>query len=227
MPTTNQIPTEGASKGKKKGGGFLNRQAAKSKKSEVLTEEHLLSKETILPEDVNKLVGATEGYLVDGRKNEYQIDFTRFKIRDMETGAVLFEIAKPELEDDEMEEDDDDTDDPDSGRFVRYRFTDDFLRLKSVGASLEFTVGEKPVENFRMIERHYFKSRLLKSFDFTFGFCMPNSKNSCEHIYDFPQLTEGELEDMVKSPYETRSDSFYFVNNKLIMHNKADYAYDG
>lgn len=32
---------------------------------------------------------------------------------------------------------------------------------------------------------------------------------------------------MVENPYETRSDSFYFVDNKLIMHNKADYAYNG
>lgn len=32
---------------------------------------------------------------------------------------------------------------------------------------------------------------------------------------------------MVEHPYETRSDSFYFVDNKLIMHNKADYAYNG
>lgn len=32
---------------------------------------------------------------------------------------------------------------------------------------------------------------------------------------------------MVAHPYETRSDSFYFVDNKLIMHNKADYAYNG
>ena len=27
--------------------------------------------------------------------NIYNIDFTRFKIRDLETGTVLFEIAKP------------------------------------------------------------------------------------------------------------------------------------
>ena len=33
--------------------------------------------------------------------------------------------------------------------------------------------------------------------------------------------------DMVAHPYETRSDSFYFVEDRLIMHNKADYAYDG
>lgn len=43
-----------------------------------------------------------------------------------------------------------------------------------------------------MIEKHYFKDKLLKSFDFTFGFCMPNSKNTCEHIYEFPGLSEEE-----------------------------------
>ena len=35
------------------------------------------------------------------------------------------------------------------------------------------------------------------------------------------------VQDMVDNPYETKSDSFYFVDNKLIMHNKADYAYNG
>ena len=34
------------------------------------------------------------------------------------------------------------------------------------------------------------------------------------------------VQEMVNSPYETRSDSFYFVNDQLIMHNKADYAYE-
>jgi len=28
---------------------------------------------------------------------------------------------------------------------------------------------------------------------------------------------------MIENPYETKSDSFYFVNDKLIMHNKASY----
>ena len=35
------------------------------------------------------------------------------------------------------------------------------------------------------------------------------------------------VEEIIACPYETRSDSFYFVEDKLIMHNKADYAYDG
>jgi len=31
---------------------------------------------------------------------------------------------------------------------------------------------------------------------------------------------------MINNPFETKSDSFYFVDNKLIMHNKADYSYN-
>lgn len=142
----------------------------------------------------------------------------------METGTVLFEIAKPDNIDDEIIDNDDD---PNAGRFVRYKFTPEFLKLTTVGATVEFTVGDKPVNNFRMIERHYFRDRLLKNFDFEFGFCIPNSKNTCEHIYEFPPLDIDEVQEMVNHPFETKSDSFYFVDGKLIMHNKADYAYDG
>uniref|UniRef100_A0A3P9MGB2 Protein unc-119 homolog A n=1 Tax=Oryzias latipes TaxID=8090 RepID=A0A3P9MGB2_ORYLA len=159
-------------------------------------------------------------YLCSPDENIYNIDFTRFKIRDMETGTVLFEITKPpSTEKRDI--------DPNAGRFVRYQFTPAFLRLRQVGATVEFTVGDKPIENFRMIERHYFREKLLKSFDFEFGFCMPSSKNTCEHIYEFPPLSEDVIREMILHPYETQSDSFYFVDNKLVMHNKADYSYNG
>ena len=92
---------------------------------------------------------------------------------------------------------------------------------------VEFTVGDRPVSHFRMIERHFFRDQLLKTFDFEFGFCIPNSRNTCEHIYEFPQLSQELVDEMTANPYETRSDSFYFVDDKLVMHNKADYAYTG
>ncbi|XP_035591053.2 protein unc-119 homolog B-like [Oncorhynchus keta] len=164
-------------------------------------------------------------YLCKPEDNVYNIDFTRFKIRDLETGSVLFEIAKPHSCDPENEENGDGG--ASAGRFVRYQFTPAFLRLRNVGATVEFTVGDRPVNSFRMIERHYFQNKVLKNFDFDFGFCIPNSRNTCEHIYEFPQLHKDLIGLMVEHPYETRSDSFYFVDNKLIMHNKADYAYDG
>ena len=74
------------------------------------------------------------------------------------------------------------------GRFVRYCFTPEFLKLRTVGATVEFTIGSEAVNRFRMIERHFFREKLLKTFDFDFGFCIPNSRNTCEHIYDFPKL---------------------------------------
>ncbi|XP_015783913.1 protein unc-119 homolog B-A [Tetranychus urticae] len=186
-------------------------------------EQELAVKESISPDDVVKLNKITEGYLCPLEANTYDIEFTRFKIRDMETGTVLFEISKPSDAVDEGSLDD--TEDGHDGRFVRYQFNSQFLKLKTVGATVEFTVGEKPVNNFRMIEKHFFRDVLLKTFDFEFGFCIPNSKNSCEHIYEFPTLPVDLCEEMIRNPYETRSDSFYFVDNKLIMHNKADYAY--
>ncbi|XP_063965720.1 protein unc-119 homolog B-like [Lytechinus pictus] len=222
----------GTASGKKKGGGFLQRKAkekkAHSHSEETVTEEELLQKEFVTPEDVLKLKDCTENYLCDPDANIFSIDFTRFKIRDMETGTILFEIAKPppSENDDDVEPEPEDVD-PNAGRFVRYQFTPQFLKLKTIGATVEFVVGDKPISNFRMIERHYFRDRLLKSFDFNFGFIIPDSKNTCEHIYEFPQLSTDEVHEMVENPFETKSDSFYFVDNRLIMHNKADYAYNG
>ncbi|XP_071946286.1 protein unc-119 homolog B-like [Antedon mediterranea] len=219
------------SSGKKKGGGFLHRQVKKKvtkPDTEPMTEEDLLQRDVVSPDDVLRLIKCTENYLCDPDANIYNIDFTRFKIRDMESNTVLFEIAKPPPSDDDEEEETDTEDvDPNAGRFVRYQFTPQFLKLTTVGATVEFQVGDQPVNNFRMIERHYFKEKLLKSFDFNFGFIIPNSKNTCEHIYEFPGLEPEQIKEMVECPFETKSDSFYFVDNKLIMHNKADYAYNG
>ncbi|XP_045647507.1 protein unc-119 homolog B [Ursus americanus] len=225
---------------KKAGGGVLNRlkarrqaphHAAEDGVGAAVTEQELLALDTIRPEHVLRLSRVTENYLCKPEDNIYSIDFTRFKIRDLETGTVLFEIAKPCVSDQEEEEEEEENEGGDvdisAGRFVRYQFTPAFLRLRTVGATVEFTVGDKPVSNFRMIERHYFRERLLKNFDFDFGFCIPSSRNTCEHIYEFPQLSEDVIRLMIENPYETRSDSFYFVDNKLIMHNKADYAYNG
>ncbi|XP_066119336.1 protein unc-119 homolog A isoform X3 [Saccopteryx bilineata] len=145
-------------------------------------------RQPIVPEDVLGLQRITGDYLCSPEENIYKIDFIRFKIRDMDSGTVLFEIKKPPASE-RLPINRRDLD-PNAGRFVRYQFTPAFLRLRQVGATVEFTVGDKPVNNFRMIERHYFRNQLLKSFDFHFGFCIPSSKNTCEHIYDFPPLSE-------------------------------------
>lgn len=93
----------------------------------------------VTPEDVLRLDKITETYLCSPEANVYDIDFTRFKIRDLETGTVLFEIAKPPTDfgvDNEGTEDvPEEPLDPNAGRFVRYQFTPQFLKLKTVGAT--------------------------------------------------------------------------------------------
>ncbi|KAM9370447.1 protein unc-119 homolog A isoform 1-T1 [Phaethornis superciliosus] len=222
---------------KKSGGTGTGAGGAAAAAAAARTEEELGRKALIGPDDVLGLQRVTSDYLCTPEENVYKIDFTRFKIRDMESGTVLFEITKPAASENcdgallctfpEREHNDKKDIDPNAGRFVRYQFTPAFLRLRQVGATVEFTVGDKPINNFRMIERHYFRDQLLKSFDFEFGFCIPSSKNTCEHIYEFPQLSEDLIREMILHPYETQSDSFYFVDNKLVMHNKADYSYSG
>jgi hypothetical protein len=180
-------------------------------------------------EDVLKLTKPSETFLVPLSANRYNIAFHSFKIRNMENQSVLFEVdgdKEPEEGDDQVASHPGGDMDPEVAmRTIRYNFKREFLKCKTIGTKLVFSVGEKPVPNFRMIERHYFRDKLIKSFDFAFGFCIPNSTNSWEAIYDLPKLTEEQEKEIMSNPYETKSDSFYFVDGELIMHNKAEYAY--
>jgi len=40
-------------------------------------------------------------------------------------------------------------------------------------------------------------------------------------IYTLPDLDPALEKEMIEAPYETKSDSFYFVGNKMVMHNKV------
>ncbi|KAF4724988.1 hypothetical protein FOZ63_023130, partial [Perkinsus olseni] len=106
-------------------------------------------------------------------------------------------------------------------RSIRYHFGPEFLDLRNIGTKLEFSVGEKPIRNFRMIERHYYKDKILKSYDFTMPYCIPNTVNTWEVIYELPELTDEQKKELIDSPWETKSDSFYFVDDILVMHHKV------
>jgi len=206
---------------KRKGlGAFVKAKSAET----ATTEAELVAKGSITAADVLALQAPCEGYLCKTTDNTFGLEFTAFKLRDMDSGHTLFEVAKP---DDAEEEEDDEPEDPedDSGRFVQYNFPPAFLQLKNLGATITFQTGDQPMK-LRMVERHFFGNKLLKSFDFDFGFCIPKSTNTVEHIYEFPALSTAESDEMVSRPFDTKSDSFYFADDKLIMHNKSEYAYD-
>ena len=110
-------------------------------------------------------------------------------------------------------------------RLVKYHFGPDFFLLLTIGLKVAFKVGDQPIPNLLMIERHYFRNNVIQQYEFKFGFCMPNSQNEFEMIYDLPQLTDDEKQDMIDNPWETKSDTFFFVDNRLIIHNRAEYNY--
>ena len=60
-----------------------------------ITEEELRAKDVITPEDVLRLTRTTTDFLCELEDNVYDIEFVRFKIRDMDSENVLFEINKP------------------------------------------------------------------------------------------------------------------------------------
>ena len=116
--------------------------------------------------------------------------------------------------------------DPDLARKVVYSFKPSVLRCKALRTSLVFKTGGEPVKGLRMIERHYVGRKLLRNYEFDFAFCIPNSTNSWDAQYELPELSEEDVRTMVDTPYAHKSDSFYFVGDQLIMHNKAENAYD-
>ncbi|KAF0974832.1 hypothetical protein FDP41_006306 [Naegleria fowleri] len=184
----------------------------------------LANEKKCTPQDVLKFTKPTEGFLCPLNANTVGIQFLEFKIRNCDTGEVLFHTSAEETAKELMKQGS--NLDEDSLRSINYKFDKSMLRSKGIGTTLVFKVGPKPVKNFRMIERHYFKDRLLKGFDFNFKFCIPNSQNTWECIYSMPELTEEEIKEIENSPYQVKSDSFYFVNDdEMIMHNKAAYAY--
>ena len=66
------------------------------------------------------------------------------------------------------------------------------------------------MKNFTIIERHYFKDHLLRSYEFSFPFCIPNSTNTWEHIYSIPDIDE----EMVLLNYKIRDKKWLIIHSK-------------
>ena len=118
------------------------------------------------------------------------------------------------------------TDDQDpTKRLIKYHLGPDFLYLRTVGLTMNFSIGKTAINSLEMIERHYFRGRVIRDYGFKFGFVIPNSTNSWEFVYDLPELSEEEMLEIQSAPWEVKSDSFFFANGRLVIHNRAEYNY--
>eukprot|EP00127_Corallochytrium_limacisporum_P001733 Clim_evm70s77 gene=Clim_evmTU70s77 len=171
--------------------------------------------------EIRKANKPAAGYLCNAKSdNRYGIDFIEFQIKNVDTGDIYFQFQKEPYT--FLPQSDDDN----SVRFVQYCLPKAFLECKTISTRVRFCVGAEPVSNLKMLERFYFRDRLLKDYDFDFGFCIPNSTNEAEFTYDTPKISPSDIAMMVAEPWSTRSDSYYFVDDVLIMHNKAEYQFN-
>ena len=74
-------------------------------------------------------------YLCRLSDNVYNIDFVRFKIRDVDTNATLFEVCKPVDPNKPIGEPVYTESDSDDVRFIRYNFSESLLKIKTIGAT--------------------------------------------------------------------------------------------
>ncbi|EEY55939.1 uncharacterized protein PITG_08685 [Phytophthora infestans T30-4] len=172
-----------------------------------------MSRQRYTPDDVLELEAPTEAFLCPLSANKYGIEFLHFSISDFESKRKIFEIGKDRPGKAVPKMDISHARGEGAYRTIRYEFSEDVLRLPAIATELEFSVGPHEVHNLRMIERHYFRDEIVKSYDFNFGFCIPSSVNTWEAIYAMPPLDDELISDMVGQPYATVSDSFYCVGD--------------
>ena len=175
----------------------------------------------VSPEYVRALTGPTDQFLCRLADNWPALKFKGFRIRDMISNITLVDVPIDEIE---SEENLNEADDP-TKRLIKYHFGPDFLHLQTVGLTMGFGIGPQPIQNLEMIERHYFRGRVIQDYSFRFGFVIPNSTNEWEFCYDMPQFTPEEMAEIIGAPWEVKSDSFFFAEGRLIIHNRAEYNY--
>ena len=113
-------------------------------------------------------------------------------------------------------------------RVLKHEFPRTFFHLRNLELNLEFmnVNGDQPLQNMTLIEKHFFRGQVLSEFEFEFPFCMPKSTNTWQYVYELPVLTPEQQQEMIDAPFETQSDSFFFAEGRLVVHNKASYKYE-
>lgn len=168
-------------------------------------------------EDVNKMSSPSDKFYVALEDNTYGIRFKSFKIRDIDTKEVFHEFSTEDVFQLDYFAD----------NLLQYEFPYKMLNSNRIGTNLSLVVGDKLVKNLNFIERHYIEGDLIKSFEFEFPLFMPKSTNNIEFIYNIPKLKESIINKIKqKETINAFSDTFIFVDKKLIIHRRATYKYN-
>ena len=165
---------------------------------------------------VLQMKAPTEDFLVKLEDNTPGVRFNGFKLRDLDSGEVYHEYYPQDVyELDYFAENE-----------LDYTFPNKILKAKTLGSTLKLVVGNQIVKNLVLVERHYIDGKLAANYSFKFPLFMPNSSNSIEFIYNVPKLSEEIVKRMNNGdPISAKSDTFVFVEGKMVVHRRAKYIY--
>lgn len=110
-----------------------------------------------------------------------------------ETGKALIDVKMEENSNEDLLINDEDYDAEtleifNEMRKKTYQFPREFFTYKFLSTYLKFKVGDLPISNLTILENHYYKDMRIASYEFTFPFCSPNSRNTWEYTYDMPVM---------------------------------------
>ena len=180
----------------------------------------------ITPDYVKSLHSFTDSFLCDLDDNIYNIYFTKLVFKQMQNNQnnkekILFELKSDynNINEEIKQKAKEIKDIYKNPRMIRYHLDKEILDF-NLKLTLEYkNESQKPV-SLKMIENHYHNNKLIWQFFNDFGFCIPNSNNWKDIIYKFNSHEFEELSKS-KSTFEIKTDTFFFANNKLIIHNKT------
>ena len=169
-------------------------------------------------DSIKAMTKPTEQFYVALEDNVYGVRFKGFKIRDVDTGEVFHDFQADDIYQLDYFADNE----------LDYQFPHAVLKAKNIGSNLTLVVGDKLVKDLTLIERHYIDDSLVANYEFNFPLFMPNSENNIEFMYPVPKLTDSSQKELANGDdIFAKSDTFIFVDKKLIIHRRANYIYSG
>ncbi len=155
-------------------------------------------------------------FFVTLEDNVFGIRFKGFRLRDCDTNETFHEYYAQDLYELDYFAD----------HLLEYRFPQKILTCNTLGSNLTLVVGEFLVHKLTLIERHFIEDKLTASYRTNYPLFMPNSENNVEFIYSVPELSEETRKKLsLGEPIKAKSDTFIFVDGKLVIHRRASYEY--
>jgi len=158
----------------------------------------------------------SENFFVELNDNTLGIRFKGFKLRDINSNEVFHSYISKDIYELDYFADNE----------LDYVFPLSIFKAKNLGSNITLVVGNNMVKDLTLIERHYIDNQLAANYKFEFPLFMPGSENNVEFMYPIPPLSNDTKERINQGEDITaKSDTFIFVEGKLMVHRRANYTY--